>query len=206
MPEALIREARLRPEHAGSYPTSSRGCGRRRPDWLAWCWSGICTVRSKVRRRTVRCRKSHFEFRGPSLPPEARPGGRSRQTDVSVAEAERDLEHEPGTAGGELDAAEAGLADARELDQRFEDLERRDEELRRMSRERPDPQRPPEEKAETGVSESAGSPPGSEDPPVESGSAGAELPLPPPPGCHGASWSRRTPHAASDSSWTAVRA
>ena len=77
--------------------------------------------------------------RGPSVPPEARPGGRSRQTDVSVAEAERELEATRQRLGDQLDAAESGLADAQKLDHRFEEMERRDEELRQASREPMDP-------------------------------------------------------------------
>jgi hypothetical protein len=135
MPEALIREARLRPEHAGSYPDIEPGV------WTPAAGLAHLVLERGLYRQVPGSRgdrplpDTHFEFRGPSLPPEARPGGRSRQTDVGIADAERDLEASRERLGQQLNAAEAGLADARELDQRFEDLERRDEELRRASRE-----------------------------------------------------------------------
>ena len=135
MPDALIREARLRPEHAGSYPDIEPGV------WTPAAGLARLVLERRLYRQVEGSKADrplpevHFEFRGPSLPPEARPGGRSRQTDVSVAEAESDLDASRERLGRELDAAEAGLADARELDQRFEEMERRDEELRRRSRE-----------------------------------------------------------------------
>jgi len=143
MSEVLIREARLRPEHADSYPAIE-------PD----VWTPAAGLARLVLERGlyqhVPGSKSdrplpdaHFEFRGPSVPPEARPGGRSRQTDVSVAEAERELEATRQRLGDQLDAAESGLADAQELDHRFEEMERRDDELRQASREPMDPFGPP---------------------------------------------------------------
>ena len=135
MPDALIREARLRPEHAGSYPDIEPGV------WTPAAGLARLVLERRLYRQVEGSKADrplpevHFEFRGPSLPPEARPGGRSRQTDVSVAKAESDLGASRERLGRELDAAEAGLADARELDQRFEEMERRDEELRRRSRE-----------------------------------------------------------------------
>jgi hypothetical protein len=143
MPEAMTREARLRPEHAESYPDIEPGV------WTAAAGLARLVLDRGLYRKVPGARgdrplpEAHFEFRGPSLPPEARPGGRSRQTDVSVAEAEHDLEASRDRLGRELDAAESGLADADKLDRRFEDLERRDEELRRASREPTGPLLPP---------------------------------------------------------------
>jgi hypothetical protein len=143
MPEALIREARLRPEHAGSYPDIEPGL------WTPAAGLAHLVLERQLYRQVPGGKgdrplpDTHFEFRGPSLPPEARPGGRSRQTDVSVAEAERSLEASRERLGQQLDRAEAGLADAEELDERFEDLERRDEELRKASREPTGPLLPP---------------------------------------------------------------
>ena len=139
MAEALIREARLRPEHAGSYPDIEPGV------WTPAAGLARLVLDHGLYRHVPESKSdrplpdAHFEFRGPSLPPEARPGGRSRQTDVSVAEAELDLEATRERLGRQLDAAEAGLADAHELEQRFEDMERRDEELRQASRQPMDP-------------------------------------------------------------------
>lgn len=144
MPEALIREARLRPEHADSYPDIEPG---------VWTPAGGLArlVLDRGLYRRARGAKGdrplpaeHFEFRGPSLPPESRPGGRSRQNDVTVTEAERELESSRGRLESQLGEAEAGLDDARDLDRRFEDLERRDEELRRAAREPTGPLLPPE--------------------------------------------------------------
>jgi len=143
MPEAMIREARLRVEHAKSYPDIEPGV------WTPAAGLARLVLERGLYRKVPGSRgdrplpEAHFEFRGPSLPPEARPGGRSRQTDVSVTEAERDLEASRERLDLRLDAAEAGLADAGKLDQRFEDLERRDEELRRASREPTGPLLPP---------------------------------------------------------------
>jgi hypothetical protein len=150
MPEALIREARLRPEHAASYP-----------DIEAGVWGPAAGLARLVLERGLYRQVSgvkgdrplpdtHFEFRGPSLPPEARPGGRSRQTDTAVTEAEQDLKASRALLDRRLDAAEAGLADARDVDQRFEDLERRDEELRRAAREPTRPLLPPKERPSGG--------------------------------------------------------
>jgi hypothetical protein len=139
MAEALIREARLRPEHAGSYPEIEPGV------WTPAAGLARLVLDRGLYRHVPESRgdrplpDAHFEFRGPSLPPEARPGGRSRQTDVSVAEAERDLEATRKRLGEELDAADSGLAEAHELEQRFEQMERRDEELREASRQPIDP-------------------------------------------------------------------
>ena len=144
MPEALIREARLRPEHADSYPDIEPGV-----------WTPAAGLARLVLDRGLYQRApgskgdrplsaDHFEFRGPSLPPESRSGGRSRQTDVTVTEAERELKASQGRLEDELGVAEAGLRDARDLDQRFEDLERRDEDLRRAARAPTGPLLPPE--------------------------------------------------------------
>jgi hypothetical protein len=143
MSEVLIREARLRPEHAESYPAIEAGV------WTPAAGLARLVLERGLYQRVPGSKSDrplpdvHFEFRGPSAPPEARPGGRSRQTDVSVAQAERDLEATRQRLGNQLDAAEAGLAEAGELDQRFEDMERRDEELRQASREPMDPFGPP---------------------------------------------------------------
>jgi hypothetical protein len=118
MPEALIREARLRPEHADSYPDIEPGT-----------WTPAAGLARLVLDRGLYQRvpgtkgnrplsAEHFEFRGPSLPPASRPGGRSRQTDITVTEAERELKASQGRLEDELGAAEAGLEDARDLDQR----------------------------------------------------------------------------------------
>jgi hypothetical protein len=150
MPEVLIREARLRAEHAQSYPGLEPGV------WTAAAGLARLVLERGLYRREPGSKgdrplsEAHFEFRGPSLPPEVRPGGRSRQTDVAVADAERDLAASRERLGRELEAAEAGLADASELDQRFEDLERRDEELRRASREPTGPLLPPKPSAGSG--------------------------------------------------------
>lgn len=143
MAEVVIREARLRSEHAESYPDIEPGV------WTPAAGLARLVLERRLYQRVPGSKgdrplpETHFEFRGPSLPPESRPGGRSRQTDVSVAEAERDLEASRTRLGRQLDAAEAGLADAHELEQRFEDLERREEELRRESREPTGPLLPP---------------------------------------------------------------
>jgi len=143
MPEALIREARLRPEHADSYPDIEAGV------WKPAGGLARLVLERGLYRQVPGAKgdrplpEAHFEFRGPSLPPESRPGGRSRQTDVTVTEAERNLEASRGRLEDQLGAAEAGLNDARDLDRRFEDLERRDEELRRASREPAGPLVPP---------------------------------------------------------------
>jgi hypothetical protein len=144
MPEALIREARLRPEHADSYPDIEPGI------WTPAAGLARLVLDRGLYRRAPGSKgdrplpADHFEFRGPSLPPESRPGGRSRQTDVTVTEAERELKASQGRLEDELGAAEAGLNDARGLDQRFEELERRDEELRRAAREPTGPLLPTE--------------------------------------------------------------
>ncbi|HKU60047.1 MAG TPA: hypothetical protein VJQ44_02430 [Gemmatimonadales bacterium] len=143
MPEALIREARLRPEHADSYPEIEPGV------WTPAAGLARLVLDRGLYRQAPGTKgdrplsDAHFEFRGPSLPPESRPGGRSRQTDVTVNEAERELKASQGRLEEQLGAAEAGLDDARDLDRRFEDLERRDEELRRASREPTGPLLPP---------------------------------------------------------------
>jgi hypothetical protein len=135
MTEALIREARLRPEHAGSYPDIEPGV------WTPAAGLARLVLEHRLYRQVPGPKgdrplpDTHFEFRGPSLPPQSRPGGRSRHTDIGVAEAERDLETSRERLDQELHAAESGLADARELDQRFADLEQQEEELRRASRE-----------------------------------------------------------------------
>jgi hypothetical protein len=135
MPEALIRQARLRPEHADIYPDIEPGV------WTPAAGLARLVLDRGLYRRIPGAKgdrplpEAHFEFRGPSLPPESRPGGRSRQTDVPVAEAERDLAASRERLDDRLDAAEAGLTDAQELDRRFEDLEQRDEELRRTAHE-----------------------------------------------------------------------
>jgi len=143
MPEALIREARLRPEHADSYPDIEAGV------WKPAGGLARLVLERGLYRQVPGAKgdrplpEAHFEFRGPSLPPESRPGGRSRQTDVTVTEAERNLEASRGRLEDQLGAAEAGLNNARDLDRRFEDLERRDEELRRASREPTGPLKSP---------------------------------------------------------------
>jgi hypothetical protein len=135
MPEALIREARLRSEHARSYPDIEPGV------WTPAAGLARLVLERGLYRQVEGFKgdrplpDTHFEFRGPSLPPEARPGGRSRQTDVGIAEAERDLAAGRERLDQQLDAADAGLANARDLDQRFEELERQEEELRRAARE-----------------------------------------------------------------------
>ena len=157
MPDALIREARLRPEHAGIYPDIEPGV------WTPAAGLARLVLERGLYRQVPESRgdrplpDTHFEFRGPSLPPAARPGGRSRQTDVGIAEAERDLETSRDRLGRRLDAAEASLADARQLDERFEDLERRDEELRRASREPTGPLMPPKRSAGSGGESGDGS-------------------------------------------------
>ena len=126
MPEALIREARLRPEHADSYPEIEPGV------WTPAAGLARLVLEHGLYRRVPGAKgdrplpETHFEFRGPSLPPESRPGGRSRQTDVTVAEAERDLEESRGRLEDQLGAAEAGLTDSGNLERRFEDLERKE--------------------------------------------------------------------------------
>jgi hypothetical protein len=131
MPETLIREARLRPEHAGSYPDIEPGV------WTPAAGLARLVLERGLYRQVTGTKgdrplpDAHFEFRGPSLPPESRPGGRSRQTDVGVAEAERELQASRERLDEQVGTAEAALADARDLDQRFEELERREEELRR---------------------------------------------------------------------------
>ncbi len=146
MPEALIREARLRPEHAGSYPGVEPGV------WTQAAGLARLVLDRELYRRAPGTKgdrplpAEHFEFRGPSLPPESRPGGRSRQTDVTVSQAEHELKASQGRLETQVGAAEAGLDDARDLDRRFEDLERRDEELRRAAREPTGPLVPPEER------------------------------------------------------------
>jgi len=143
MPDAMIREARLRAEHAESYPDIEPGV------WTPAAGLARLVLERGLYRKVPGARgdrplpEAHFEFRGPSRPPEARPGGRSRQTDVSVNEAERSLEASRERLGRRLDAAQEGLADAGRLDQRFDDLERRDEELRRASHEPTGPLLPP---------------------------------------------------------------
>src|SRR4051794_4503737 len=118
MAEALIREARLRPEHAGSYPDIEPGV-----------WTPAASLARLVLDRGLYRHvpepksdrplpETHFEFRGPSLPPEARPGGRSRHTDVPVAQAQRDLAASRGRLEDRLDTAEAGLDDAQKLERR----------------------------------------------------------------------------------------
>ena len=78
MPEALIREARLRPEHAGSYPDIEPGV------WTPAAGLARLVLERHLYRQVEGQKgdrplpESHFEFRGPSLPPEARPAGRSR--------------------------------------------------------------------------------------------------------------------------------
>jgi hypothetical protein len=145
MPEALIREARLRPEHADSYPEIEPGV------WTPAAGLARLVLDRGLYRRAPDTKGDrplpgeHFEFRGPSLPPESRPGGRSRQTDIAVTQAEHELKASQGRLEDELGAAEAGLDDARGLDRRFEDLERRDEELRRAAREPIGPSVPPEQ-------------------------------------------------------------
>ena len=146
MPETLIREARLRPEHADSYPEIEPGV------WTPAAGLARLVLDRELYRRAPGTKgdrplpAEHFEFRGPSLPPESRPGGRSRQTDITVNEAERELKASQGRLENELGAAEAGLEDARDLDRRFEDLERRDEQLRRAAREPTGPLLPPEQR------------------------------------------------------------
>src|SRR4026209_879822 len=143
MPEALIREARLRPEHAGRHPDLEAGGGKP-AGGLARLVLGRGLYRQVPGARGARpLPAAHFEFRGPSLPPESRPGGRSRQTDVTVTEAERNLEASRGRLEDQLGAAEAGVNDARDLDRRVGDLEGRDEDLRRASREPTGPLMPP---------------------------------------------------------------
>jgi hypothetical protein len=143
MPEALIREARLRPEHADSYPDIEPGV------WTPAAGLARLVLDRGLYRRAPDTKgdrplpAEHFEFRGPSLPPESRPGGRSRQTDVTVTQAEHELKASQGRLEDQLEAAEAGLDDARGLDQRFENLERREEELRRAAREPTGPLPPP---------------------------------------------------------------
>ena len=144
MPEALIREARLRPEHARNYPDIE-------PDlWMPAAGLARLVLERGLYRQVQGAKghrplpDTHFEFRGPSLPPEARPGGRSRQTDIGITDAERDLKASRERLDEQLGAAEAGLADARDVDQRFEDLERREEELRRAAGEPSGRRLPPE--------------------------------------------------------------
>jgi hypothetical protein len=146
MPEALIREARLRPEHADSYPEIEPGV------WTPAAGLARLVLDRGLYRRVPGTKgdrplpAEHFEFRGPSLPPESRPGGRSRQTDVAVTQAEHELKASQGRLENQLGAADAGLDDARGLDQRFEDLERREEELRRAASEPIGPLVPPEQR------------------------------------------------------------
>src|SRR4051794_40150541 len=118
MPEALIRQARLRPEHADSYPDIAPGV------WTPAAGLARLVLDRGLYRRIPGAKgdrplpEEHFEFRGPSLPPESRPGGRSRQTDVPVAQAERDLAASRGRLEDRLDTAEAGLDDAQKLERR----------------------------------------------------------------------------------------
>jgi len=115
MPEALIREARLRPEHADSYPEIEPGV------WTPAAGLARLVLDRGLYRRAPGTKgdrplpAEHFEFRGPSLPPESRPGGRSRQTDVPVTQAERELKASQARLEDQLGAAEAGLDDARGL-------------------------------------------------------------------------------------------
>src|SRR4051794_30595592 len=118
MPEALIRQARLRPEHADSYPDIEPGV------WTPAAGLARLVLDRGLYRRIKGAKgdrplpEEHFEFRGPSLPPESRPGGRSRHTDVPVAKAELDLATSRGRLEDRLDAAEAGLDDAQKLERR----------------------------------------------------------------------------------------
>ncbi|MFL5516321.1 MAG: hypothetical protein ACJ8DJ_09195 [Gemmatimonadales bacterium] len=160
MPEALIRQARLRPEHADSYPDIEPGV------WTPAAGLARLVLDRGLYRRIPGAKgdrplpEEHFEFRGPSLPPESRPGGRSRQTDVPVAQAERDLAASRGRLEDRLDAAEAGLDDAQKLERRFEDLERRDEELLRAAREPTELALPPEQPASVHPGRQGGPRPG----------------------------------------------
>jgi hypothetical protein len=160
MPEALIRQARLRPEHADSYPDIAPGV------WTPAAGLARLVLDRGLYRRIPGAKgdrplpEEHFEFRGPSLPPESRPGGRSRHTDVPVAQAERDLAASRGRLEDRLDAAEAGLDDAQKLERRFEDLERRDEELLRAAREPTELALPPEQPASVHPGRQGGPRPG----------------------------------------------
>lgn len=87
MPETLIREARLRPEHAGFYPQIKAGT------WLPAASLAQVVLEKELYRNVPGARvggrplpDEYFEFRGPSRPPEERPRGRSRETDVAEAE------------------------------------------------------------------------------------------------------------------------
>jgi hypothetical protein len=115
MPEAVIREARLRPEHATFYPEIEAGT------WLPAQSLARLVLEKELYRNVPGARiggrplpEEYFEFRGPSKPPEERPGGRSRETDISVAEAERKLRSEEERLAGQVDAAEGQLREAEE--------------------------------------------------------------------------------------------
>ena len=115
MTEALIREARLRPEHAGFYPEIEAGA------WLPAAPLARLVLDKELYRNVPGARpggrplpEEYFEFRGPSRPPEDRPAGRSRETDVAVAEAERELRSEEERLSGRVDAAEGRLREAEE--------------------------------------------------------------------------------------------
>lgn len=95
MPEALIREARLKPEHAGFYPEIEAGT------WTPAQSLARFVLEKELYRNVPGARiggrplpDEHFEFRGPSRPPEERRAGRSRGTDVSLTSAEG-LQHRP---------------------------------------------------------------------------------------------------------------
>jgi len=115
MADTLMREARLRPEHAGFYPEIEVGT------WLPAASLARLVLEKELYRKVPGARvggrplpDEYFEFRGPSRPPEERPGGRSRETDVSVAEAERKLRSEEERLTGRVDAAEERLRKAEE--------------------------------------------------------------------------------------------
>jgi hypothetical protein len=126
MPEALIREARLRPESAGFYPGIEAGA------WLPAASLARLVLDKELYRNVPGAHlggrplpDEYFDFRGPSRPPEERPAGRSRETDVSVAEAERELRSEAERLAGRVDAAEERLREAEErLRDRANDPER----------------------------------------------------------------------------------
>lgn len=130
MPDALIREARLRQEHAQSYPDLEAGA------WVPAAALARFVLERGLYRKVAGARigdrplpDEHFEFRGPSTPPEGRPAGRSRETDVSVAEAAQELRSGEERLAARVDAAEEQLRKAEELEVKAEE---------------PPPQRPPE--------------------------------------------------------------
>jgi hypothetical protein len=134
MSDAVIREARLRPEHAGRYPDLEAGT------WVPAAGLARLVLERGLYRNAAGPRGSdrplpdeHFEFRGPSRPPEARPGGRSRQTDVGIAEAAHDLERGEGRLAARIDAADESVRQAEDLREKAKELERREAELRRQA-------------------------------------------------------------------------